>query len=819
VNKYACNCYKRLGITAAQVESVVWNGMATIDCKQPGKGTMRQLYTTQGGDDKIRDIEIPVGKCKENVNKLCSKNEDCDANERPCQAPGCKGDLTKACLSDADCGAQSVAGPCLVGRCVGDATKACLSDEDCAAAGPCKITYGQNSNRWRFNNNMPVATEVTEFPPECDRPAWLPKDDGGSRCYGNSYIHKWDIKTTIAPGTEGRETTTTVALLCRHSAVWTNDDDKYDNIAMIMHNDDNGQTCWFQSQFNRGGVLDGTKQPPPHTPAARLPDRPALGAPGWWDPSKSQASGDNCIECHDNGPWMNSRWMFHSRIDLRDEREPYINEGVGFKDWRKPKFVTVGAVDLKGKGASTSRSCTSCHRIDSTKQLPEPRGGTPETWAWWTVGKHPPPVGRPAVAQPRYPPGSNEDPGQKFKIAYWMPCRSRTLPGALTVDADEPPPDDWKKYDQHMTALLKCCEKKGKKAKDENGNIVKADPCDQVPPKAAPAPPATVAAVTSCGTSGVNLCADTNDDGKWDHIIPASTAPYEDGYDSYPVPIPSPTHLTVSWSADADHPNCFISTTFPAGVEVDGTTTATNWLLSESPQEIGYLDVPGEYYFHIDCDDRGDDQISATLTFRVYDDDLPGGGQPPTVLQVEGIIDGESTMAFDYPCPDVDPCPELSHADIDVVAGSEVKIGWAAYNVVPGTCTLTETFDPPGGHTPRTFPEVSGFESVTRDAMTNQTYRLTCTGNDGAVHSVAVTLVGGQGACCDHDAFGGCENDRGFDECQCEKCEWFKDADCSEIECPHESIPVVSAWGLVVMTILLLTGAKIYFGRRQAKLA
>jgi len=34
------------------------------------------------------------------------------------------------------------------------------------------------------------------------------------------------------------------------------------------------------------------------------------------------------------------------------------------------------------------------------------------------------------------------------------------------------------------------------------------------------------------------------------------------------------------------------------------------------------------------------------------------------------------------------------------------------------------------------------------------------------------------------------------------------DADCS--------IPTVSEWGLVVLTLMLLIGAKVYFGRRQA---
>lgn len=33
----------------------------------------------------------------------------------------------------------------------------------------------------------------------------------------------------------------------------------------------------------------------------------------------------------------------------------------------------------------------------------------------------------------------------------------------------------------------------------------------------------------------------------------------------------------------------------------------------------------------------------------------------------------------------------------------------------------------------------------------------------------------------------------------------------------HGAIPTVSEWGLVVMTLLLLTGAKFYFGRRRSE--
>lgn len=70
------------------------------------------------------------------------------------------------------------------------------------------------------------------------------------------------------------------------------------------------------------------------------------------------------------------------------------------------------------------------------------------------------------------------------------------------------------------------------------------------------------------------------------------------------------------------------------------------------------------------------------------------------------------------------------------------------------------------------------------------------------------------GACCDRDTFGGCTETANA-QCQCDTCVWHKLMTCEQIECVHNPIPTVSAWGLVVLTLLLLTGAKVYFGRRS----
>jgi hypothetical protein len=68
------------------------------------------------------------------------------------------------------------------------------------------------------------------------------------------------------------------------------------------------------------------------------------------------------------------------------------------------------------------------------------------------------------------------------------------------------------------------------------------------------------------------------------------------------------------------------------------------------------------------------------------------------------------------------------------------------------------------------------------------------------------------GACCNGDPFDGCRDAQTIAQCCCMGCEWTRSADCTQVECPHEAIPAVSFWGLGVLSLLLLIGAKLRFG-------
>jgi len=69
------------------------------------------------------------------------------------------------------------------------------------------------------------------------------------------------------------------------------------------------------------------------------------------------------------------------------------------------------------------------------------------------------------------------------------------------------------------------------------------------------------------------------------------------------------------------------------------------------------------------------------------------------------------------------------------------------------------------------------------------------------------------GACCDHEPLDDpCRDDLLLVDCNCAGCEWHPFKACDEIDCSRHSIPTVSQWGLVMISLLLLTGAKITFG-------
>jgi hypothetical protein len=98
-----------------------------------------------------------------------------------------------------------------------------------------------------------------------------------------------------------------------------------------------------------------------------------------------------------------------------------------------------------------------------------------------------------------------------------------------------------------------------------------------------------------------------------------------------------------------------------------------------------------------------------------------------------------------------------------------------------------------------------------------------CTWTKGASCN-EVPCIPAQGACCDHgteDSTVSMCTHTILADCNCEKCEWTKGATCEQVICDPNFVPIptVSEWGLVILALLLLTGGKLYFGRREAPAA
>jgi len=83
-----------------------------------------------------------------------------------------------------------------------------------------------------------------------------------------------------------------------------------------------------------------------------------------------------------------------------------------------------------------------------------------------------------------------------------------------------------------------------------------------------------------------------------------------------------------------------------------------------------------------------------------------------------------------------------------------------------------------------------------------------------------ISCVQHTGACCNlnNPPGGDCVNDVLPQDCAGDGFEWTKDTSCDEVKC-FVVIPTVSEWGMIVLALLLLCAAKVYYGFRREPLA
>ena len=130
-----------------------------------------------------------------------------------------------------------------------------------------------------------VDYQGTTPPATCDTPAWLESD-----CVSPAHAYIQKVETNNSD--------VDAILLCRHKGeFFTDDNDKFNDIAIIMHNRKSGGTCWFQGL----GHFNGDQVVAPHQDT---------GSQKFWM-QPIAAKNINCSGCHDSGPWMNSP---HARL-------------------------------------------------------------------------------------------------------------------------------------------------------------------------------------------------------------------------------------------------------------------------------------------------------------------------------------------------------------------------------------------------------------------------------------------------------------------------------------------------------------------------
>lgn len=281
----------------------------------------------------------------------------------------------------------------------------------------------------------------------CDKPIYLGLGSDG-QCVPYARILKL---TSTKPGVE------TVAI-CRRYKLRTDKSDQnfplFEDVAIVQHNTQTGDTCWFQALAGSTGKSFPTTRVPPPTEAelpnevvsasANMPEQlKPWAAKDFWLSPKS-ISNIKCVTCHDSDPFMHSPYIDQVKNPASPDEtlvpsytdgpyniigKFYFASGKGHEAW-----PTSFAVNTE-----SGNKCASCHRIGSLN--------TCKTWA------------RDAVGHTTFTDGLKTDVAKTFPLSHWMPPRKDinnwpNLEGGLQVTAAQ-----WdQKYKEHAKQILECCD-------------------------------------------------------------------------------------------------------------------------------------------------------------------------------------------------------------------------------------------------------------------------------------------------------------------------------------------------------------------------
>jgi hypothetical protein len=215
----------------------------------------------------------------------------------------------------------------------------------------------------------------------------------------------------------------------------------YEDVALILHNNTTGKTCFFQALDRKSG-RDATNVPSPMADPKNAAEKALAkrAAKFWLPPKKLNDSALRCSLCHDNDVWMHTPYIDQVQDgnavpqkgmdEWKKDAISYANsyslvEQEYFVDkqgWPEPNSVLTAKV-RDDNGKVQPQVCIDCHRISDNH--------TKTKWVDW------------ATENPSKIP--EQKPGLAWTHYRWMP--------------ESPAGEEakWhKKYDKHIKAM-KCC--------------------------------------------------------------------------------------------------------------------------------------------------------------------------------------------------------------------------------------------------------------------------------------------------------------------------------------------------------------------------
>jgi hypothetical protein len=630
-------------------------------------------------------------------------------------------------------------------------------------------------------------TGVRDANGKCQSPSWASthRNYFGApfQCYEGSYISPIEYQ-------EAGKGKVTGALLCKNEDPADNLNPeivaagKFDYIAMILYNTENGKSCWFSSPKNdTNGVelrspnlIDGNNVPNPADPGAEK---------FWQEPQKNAAF--QCWRCHDNGPWMNSPWLYNQFSKLKNEpgnpdKYSFVatnpDSGFGFDQWPTPVYI-----------ANSNDACLRCHKIAARRSLKLPGrtylSNTFNEWLAYVTGGGTSPVANidhknpDGTDVPLDPIGSNAKPDDPalatWIITHWMPPSKRDNYSQRNVD------DYTRNFSAYLVQLRACMVAVGHEA-DKLELAAKANRVQDVqaevrgglnqaeqravypfrlvdchilrgdgprqnggaPQQAADSRGQLVAPDVNEVDTGLTLTAHLM--GPGGVVLPTVSNMRRD---ADAVTIPSGSLLDLAWSAGPNE-GCFILASFPSGVTLQNkgsrgsgyVSSGTNWQPSESPQELGPLSEPGEYRFDLDCGSQT--EASVVTETHVHLKVVPPShipAIPPMLMTLFTATESTNVEAADwtsyanpqnsYTDPAV-PVGQVPQTDIAATATDSILISWVAENVASRSCLFSEILGSPGSPMP-TFNDV-GEINITLGAAAARVFQFSCTDLNGHVH-------------------------------------------------------------------------------------